>query len=108
MSSKAPNSAPESQDTKDAESVGTVPQVGIDNKGKKIEELKFYPDSPTHFSHKARFTIKGPSQFYDPCAEASKMSMKCLERNNYDKDMCIEYFKAYKECKQEWVSIRSF
>lgn len=50
------------------------------------------------------FFSKGPSQFYDPCAEASKMSMKCLERNNYDKDMCTEYFKAYKECKQEWVS----
>lgn len=31
------------------------PKVGIDNKNKKIEELKFYPDNPTDFTHKARF-----------------------------------------------------
>lgn len=49
---------------------------------------------------------KLPSQFYDPCQKASKMSMSCLERNNYDKDMCIEYFKAYKECRQEWMDQR--
>lgn len=32
------------------------PKVGIDNKNKKIEELKFYPDNPTDFTHKARFS----------------------------------------------------
>lgn len=51
---------------------------------------------------------KGPSQFYDPCSEAAKMSMNCLERNNYDKDMCKEYFRAYKECRQEWVGLNLY
>lgn len=51
---------------------------------------------------------KEPSQYYDPCQQASQMSLGCLERNNYDKEACIEYFKAYKECRQEWVSIYFF
>lgn len=71
-----------------------------------VNDLKFYPDNPTDFKHKAQFSTKLPSQFYDPCQQASKMSISCLERNDYDKDMCIEYFKAYKECRQEWMDQR--
>lgn len=36
---------------------GSVASVGIDNAGKSLDQLKFYPDNPTHFSHKARFTV---------------------------------------------------
>ncbi|KZP34580.1 hypothetical protein FIBSPDRAFT_11293 [Athelia psychrophila] len=36
----------------------------------------------------------------DPCAEASKATMKCLDRNNYDKTKCTEFFQAYTECKK--------
>ncbi len=36
------------------------------------------------------------------------MSMRCLERANFDRTeartLCWDYFKAYRECKKEWVS----
>ncbi|EFI27381.1 hypothetical protein CC1G_14852 [Coprinopsis cinerea okayama7 len=41
-----------------------------------------------------------------PCAAASKASMDCLDRNNYDRDACLEYFKAYRECKNTWIRQR--
>uniref|UniRef100_A0A060T0E5 Cytochrome c oxidase-assembly factor COX23, mitochondrial n=1 Tax=Blastobotrys adeninivorans TaxID=409370 RepID=A0A060T0E5_BLAAD len=69
-------------------------------------ELRFYPDSPMEDEHKKVFRSKEPSQFYDPCAEASKMSLKCMERNDFDRNQCMEYFRAYRECKKEWVEGR--
>ncbi|VVT54555.1 uncharacterized protein SAPINGB_P004134 [Magnusiomyces paraingens] len=95
-----------SEATVPAKSSNYVPDVGIDNKNKAAKDLKFFPDNPTHYSHKATFTTKEPSQYYDPCQQASQMSLGCLERNNYDKEACIEYFKAYKECRQEWMDQR--
>lgn len=69
-------------------------------------EYKFYPDNPTSEYNKMRFASKEPSKFYDPCSLSSQMSMSCLEQNNYNKDMCYEYFKAYRECKKEWLRQR--
>ncbi|TFK25632.1 hypothetical protein FA15DRAFT_590070 [Coprinopsis marcescibilis] len=46
------------------------------------------------------------SEFSDPCKPASKASMDCLDRNNYDRDACLEYFKAYRDCKNAWIQQR--
>lgn len=46
------------------------------------------------------------SQFIDPCAAASKASMDCLNRNDYDKTACFGYFQAYRECKKAWLEQR--
>ncbi|KAF9485470.1 hypothetical protein BDN70DRAFT_910104 [Pholiota conissans] len=46
------------------------------------------------------------SKFIDPCADASKASMDCLNRNDYDRDACLEYFQAYRECKNSWIQQR--
>lgn len=72
----------------------------------KVDEFKYYPDTPNSSYHKANFVAKGPSKYYDPCQESSNMSFKCLEQNNYDREMCYEYFKAYRECKKEWLKSR--
>lgn len=40
-----------------------------------------------------------------PCAAASKASMDCLNRNDYDRDSCLDYFQAYRDCKNTWVSV---
>jgi cytochrome c oxidase assembly protein subunit 23 len=72
----------------------------------KDGSYKFYPDNPVEEEHKAAFLSKRPSEFYEPCLEASKMSLRCLDRNNYDKSMCTEYFRAYRECKKEWQDKR--
>jgi hypothetical protein len=63
-----------------------------------------YPD-PTTQTEKNAFRTKGSSKYYDPCRPASQASMKCLDRNNYDKSKCQEAFDAYKECKRIWVCL---
>ncbi|EIW58656.1 uncharacterized protein TRAVEDRAFT_87082, partial [Trametes versicolor FP-101664 SS1] len=37
-----------------------------------------------------------------PCAEASKASMDCMNHNDYDRDQCLDYFQAYRDCKKAW------
>ena len=39
-----------------------------------------------------------------PCAEASKASMDCMNHHDYDRDKCLDYFRAYRDCKKAWVS----
>ncbi|KAF9515121.1 hypothetical protein BS47DRAFT_810823 [Hydnum rufescens UP504] len=46
------------------------------------------------------------SHFIDPCHEASKASMSCLDKNNYDRDKCLELFRIYRECKSAWLNQR--
>jgi len=41
----------------------------------------------------------------DPCFKESKLSMKCLEENNYDKNLCQDYFYNYKKCKEFWTLV---
>lgn len=102
----------ENDRTKDASYKETAPDVAnkkadVDfTKDKTIDNLKFYPDNPTSQFHKSKFAAKGPSRYYDPCQESANMSIRCLESNNFDRDMCHEYFKAYRECKKEWLQQR--
>ncbi|RBR22342.1 uncharacterized protein FIESC28_04536 [Fusarium coffeatum] len=53
-----------------------------------------------------KFETKSKSEFYDPCQEAAQRSYRCLFRNGGDKNMCGEYFQAYRDCKQEWTEKR--
>ncbi|KAL0575281.1 Mitochondrial copper homeostasis protein [Marasmius crinis-equi] len=39
-----------------------------------------------------------------PCAEASKASMACMNKYDFDRDKCLDYFQAYRDCKKAWVS----
>ncbi len=58
-----------------AAAAATTPDNGSKQDQKKIEDLKFYPDTPTEFHHKLQLQTKIPSQFYDPCEQSSKMSI---------------------------------
>ncbi|KAI0641941.1 hypothetical protein C8Q79DRAFT_986467 [Trametes meyenii] len=49
-----------------------------------------------------RFKGKEVSKFVDPCAEASKASMDCMNHHDYDRDKCLDYFQAYRDCKKAW------
>lgn len=35
-------------------------------------------------------------------------SRKCMDDNNYNKDMCTAYFLKYKSCRKFWVSALDF
>ncbi|KAI0741883.1 hypothetical protein C8Q80DRAFT_163182 [Daedaleopsis nitida] len=52
------------------------------------------------------FKNKAVSKFVDPCAEASKASMDCMNHNDYDRDKCLDYFQAYRDCKKAWMEQR--
>ncbi|KAI0065500.1 hypothetical protein BV25DRAFT_1798376 [Artomyces pyxidatus] len=41
-----------------------------------------------------------------PCEEASKASMACLNRHDYDRDKCLDFFQAYRDCKKAWMEQR--
>jgi len=36
---------------------------------------------------------KPASEFYDPCQDFADRSLKCLKRNNFDREMCGDYFQ---------------
>jgi hypothetical protein len=29
--------------------------------------------------------------------------MECLNRNDYDREKCLDFFQAYRDCKKAWV-----
>ncbi|KAJ5485040.1 Cytochrome c oxidase-assembly factor cox23 [Penicillium diatomitis] len=68
-----------------------------------------------HLTHKFTSTLekvrliqvpsKPASEYYDPCQDFADRSLKCMKRNNFDREMCGDYFQAYRDCKKNWVSI---
>ncbi|GAA5849471.1 hypothetical protein JCM8547_000464 [Rhodosporidiobolus lusitaniae] len=46
------------------------------------------------------------TKFADPCAVAREESMRCLDKNAYDKAKCTEFFQAYRDCKSTWLEQR--
>ncbi|KAF7937705.1 uncharacterized protein EAE97_007501 [Botrytis byssoidea] len=53
-----------------------------------------------------KFESKRPGEYFDPCQEAASRSLKCLARNGGDRDMCTDYFQAYRDCKKQWIEQR--
>ncbi|TRM65305.1 hypothetical protein BD626DRAFT_488326 [Schizophyllum amplum] len=56
--------------------------------------------------YKEQFQGAMNSQFVDPCKAAHKASLKCLDRNNYERIACEGYFQAYRDCKKAWTEQR--
>ncbi|ORX96061.1 hypothetical protein BCR34DRAFT_497992 [Clohesyomyces aquaticus] len=46
---------------------------------------------------------KQNSEYFDPCQEAASKSIRCLHRNGGDREMCGDFFQAYRDCKEQWV-----
>ncbi|KAK6361918.1 hypothetical protein TWF730_005626 [Orbilia blumenaviensis] len=65
-----------------------------------------YRENPVDESTKREFDTKEYSKFYDPCQDAANRSLKCLRRNMGDREMCTDYFQAYRDCKKKWVEER--
>ncbi|KAK8165892.1 hypothetical protein BC567DRAFT_18007 [Phyllosticta citribraziliensis] len=53
-----------------------------------------------------RATTKSLSEYYDPCQDAATRSIRCLHRNGGDRDLCRDYFQAYRDCKKQWMEAR--
>ncbi|AMD19716.1 HCL435Wp [Eremothecium sinecaudum] len=110
----AQDSQPPKKETNDKESSKiTLDSSKIDPKPinftpdlNDTSSYKFYPDDPESPLNRFSFVDKGASRYYDPCQESAQMSIKCLERNNYDRKLCYAYFDAYRECKKQWLKSR--
>jgi len=46
------------------------------------------------------------TKYSDPCEQASKAVMTCLDRNNYNNAKCKSFFQTYRECKKTWMEQR--
>lgn len=75
-------------------------------KGIDPSSFKYYPENPESSMNRYMFSMKGPSEYFDPCQESAQMSLNCLDRNDYNRDLCKEYFDAYRECKKQWLKAR--
>ncbi len=40
---------------------------------------------------------------HSPCEAAAKASLQCMNRNDFARDKCTDYFQAYRDCKKAWV-----
>ncbi|KAK9898824.1 hypothetical protein P389DRAFT_193844 [Cystobasidium minutum MCA 4210] len=54
----------------------------------------------------ARAAQAAHTKFTDPCEVPRQQSMKCLDKNNYNRDACTEFFRNYRECKKTWLDQR--
>ena len=63
-------------------------------------------ESPWDSKTREKFESKQPGEYLDPCQEAASRSLKCLHRNGGDREMCTDYFQAYRDCKKEWIAAR--
>ncbi|KAF2876509.1 cytochrome c oxidase-assembly factor COX23, mitochondrial [Massariosphaeria phaeospora] len=50
--------------------------------------------------------VKAYSEYFDPCQEAAQKSIRCLHRNGGDREMCTDFFQAYRDCKEQWTNAR--
>ncbi|PLB34425.1 uncharacterized protein BDW47DRAFT_112266 [Aspergillus candidus] len=55
-----------------------------------------------------KFSNKSASEYYDPCQDFADRSLKCMKRNAFDREMCHDYFQAYRDCKKNWMTQKKF
>ncbi|KAF1953940.1 hypothetical protein CC80DRAFT_476852 [Byssothecium circinans] len=53
-----------------------------------------------------KFENKAYSEYFDPCQEAAQKSIRCLHRNGGEREMCTDFFQAYRDCKEQWMNAR--
>ncbi|KAI0029967.1 hypothetical protein K488DRAFT_10354, partial [Vararia minispora EC-137] len=56
--------------------------------------------------YKELFKVRQCQAVLDPCAAASKASFDCLNRHDYNREKCIDFFQAYRDCKGAWIEQR--
>ncbi|ESK94886.1 cytochrome c oxidase-assembly factor cox23 [Moniliophthora roreri MCA 2997] len=68
----------------------------------KDEPLPAPGDNVKPLNYREQFQ-ENTSKFIDPCAEASKASLACMNKYDFDRDKCLDYFQAYRDCKKSWM-----
>jgi len=50
-------------------------------------------------NYKKAAAAKEITKFLDPCEDARKESMKCLDEHMYDRQACMAFFQNMRDCK---------
>ncbi|KAJ3553613.1 hypothetical protein NM688_g3513 [Phlebia brevispora] len=72
-------------------------------------DLPPLPDPSANITPKPyleKFRNRPLTKFVDPCEDAAKASMECLNRHDYNRDKCTDFFQAYRDCKKTWMDQR--
>ncbi|KFZ10808.1 hypothetical protein V502_07916 [Pseudogymnoascus sp. VKM F-4520 (FW-2644)] len=64
------------------------------------------PEQPWDEKTERKFEGKAYSEYFDPCQDLATRSLKCLHRNGGQREMCSDYFQAYRDCKKQWLADR--
>ncbi|KZT65630.1 hypothetical protein DAEQUDRAFT_516434 [Daedalea quercina L-15889] len=71
------------------------------------DDLPHPMENVTPDDYKKSFEGRVKTKFVDPCDRASKASMECMNRNDFDRAQCSDFFQAYRDCKKDWVHASS-
>ncbi|KAF2710574.1 hypothetical protein K504DRAFT_466981 [Pleomassaria siparia CBS 279.74] len=82
--------------------------MGKDKDGKASDKSTSTPEVTDQWSGPTatRFENKAYSEYFDPCQDAAKRSIRCLHRNGGERAMCTDFFQAYRDCKEQWQNAR--
>ncbi|XP_064242906.1 coiled-coil-helix-coiled-coil-helix domain-containing protein 7 isoform X2 [Passer domesticus] len=58
-----------------------------------------------YLSRMSRHAKKLRDHDINPCLAETDATTKCMDDNNYNKDMCTDYFLKYKNCRKFWHGI---
>ncbi|KAH8093798.1 hypothetical protein BXZ70DRAFT_949228 [Cristinia sonorae] len=74
---------------------------------KKEEELPHPLDNVKPANYREKFKGRDvSSKFIDPCEAAAKASMDCMNKHDFNRNECLDYFQAYRDCKKTWMDQR--
>ncbi|PSR72799.1 hypothetical protein PHLCEN_2v11296 [Hermanssonia centrifuga] len=57
-------------------------------------------------SYIEKFRDRPRTKFVDPCEDAAKASLTCMDHHSYDRDKCSDFFQVYRDCKKQWMEER--
>ncbi|XP_012542755.1 coiled-coil-helix-coiled-coil-helix domain-containing protein 7 [Monomorium pharaonis] len=52
-------------------------------------------------------TLRHNQETDNPCYKEHLLSLKCLDSNQADRNLCEPYFLNYKNCRNFWTSIKT-
>ncbi|XP_064242923.1 coiled-coil-helix-coiled-coil-helix domain-containing protein 7 isoform X4 [Passer domesticus] len=65
----------------------------------------FFQPRYEYLSRMSRHAKKLRDHDINPCLAETDATTKCMDDNNYNKDMCTDYFLKYKNCRKFWHGI---
>uniref|UniRef100_A0A8C0UZ32 Coiled-coil-helix-coiled-coil-helix domain-containing protein 7 n=1 Tax=Cyanistes caeruleus TaxID=156563 RepID=A0A8C0UZ32_CYACU len=86
-----------------ADSVSSLKYFGEGERGTRAGAIR--PFGYEYLSRMSRHAKKLRDHDINPCIAETDATTKCMNDNNYNKDLCTDYFLKYKNCRKFWHEI---